>query len=249
MAEDGQNIENQAEVDDSPRRKRAQSDLRSTALLCHNQISKELWGKRNANSFVDHLSPNDVEAFALDMALRVYWELQKENDEFAQCSLSKNGTSVLRKIILELLEKNQQELTTEYSFEIPDPVAVEEREKLKQQQLEDAKKEREEKREKVKLERLKRQQRLEKERLRKKQLQEEKAKTLTPTTETESSLSPRAEKLRKKSIVISKPPEKKPSTEIKRSLVKIQSTTTISSRDNKDNNDNNDNTSKNKYNY
>jgi len=122
---------------ENPILRRRGSDLRSAALFCHNQISKDLWGKKkHANSFVDHLKPAEVQAFALDISLRTFWELQRQQDEYAQCSLSIQSISQLRQITLAVLRQYQISLTREYIFEIPDPEIVQQREIEKQQQIE-----------------------------------------------------------------------------------------------------------------
>lgn len=141
----------------TPGRKRGHSDLRSAAMLCHTQISKELWGKKQvANSFVDHVRPSEVEAFALDIALRAYWNLQRERDYDAQCSLSIQQTSLLRQITLDILQKNQTSLTKEYIFEIPDPEIIKQREEEKQEHIESSREQRKLKAEAAKKERAER---------------------------------------------------------------------------------------------
>jgi len=160
------------------RKQRTQSDLRSAAILCHNQISKELWGKKHANSFVDHLRPPEVEAFALDIALRSYWELHKLKDELSPGSLSVNATAHLRQLALGVLRKYQEELTQIYSFEIPDPRAVREREEKKQQQLEASKAQRKQRAEAAKKEREERAARMKAQRLAAAKEKEEKERKL-----------------------------------------------------------------------
>jgi len=139
----------------SPRRR--QADLRTVGIQCHNQISKDLWGKKkHANSFVDHLKPSEVEAFALDVALRSYWEIHRAKDENAQCSLSMQSTYQLRQITLDVLRRHQLQLTTEYTFEIPDPKVVKEREAAKQKQIETSREQRKQRAEAAKKERAER---------------------------------------------------------------------------------------------
>ena len=166
----------------SPGRRRGQSDLRSAALLCHTQISKELWGKKHANSFVDHLRPSEVEAFALDISLRAFWELTREKDIDAQCSLSTKSTILLRQITLDIVEKYQQTLTQEYTFEIPDPAVVKQREEEKQEQLDASREQRQLKAEAAKKERAERAARMKEKRLAAKRKAEEEATKTTEST-------------------------------------------------------------------
>lgn len=194
MSDENQTIENQVKSDTNPLRKRAISDLRSTVLQCHNQISKDLWGKKNANSFVDHLQPSEVEAFALDIGIRVYWELNRVNDEYAQCSLSAQGTSYLRQLILDVLEKNQEQYTKEYSFDIPDPVIVAQRERLKQEQIEEARIQKEKRLEAAKKEREERAKRMA---LKKKALEERKALEAKKKAEAEMNKNDETNKIQK----------------------------------------------------
>lgn len=109
-------------------------DLRTIALSAHNKI-QDVWGtnKIKAKSVISKLEPDEVEAFALDYAIHCIWDLHNNGCETGDCYLSKKNTILIRKNILEVLEEFVEGLTFEESFEILDPVAVEQRNKEKQE--------------------------------------------------------------------------------------------------------------------
>ena len=109
------------------------SDLRAAALTAHNKI-QAVWGKNKASSSsISRLEPSEAEGYALDFAMRCIWDLQRSGDETVQCALSVEDTIKLRKIVLSVLEEHQESCTSEETFEITDPVAVEEREQKKRE--------------------------------------------------------------------------------------------------------------------
>lgn len=123
-------------LSDSPTTARRKADLRRIAQMCHKQISKDIWGKKDPNSYINCLRPQDVEAFALDIALRTFWDLLRRQDAFALCSISPECTARIREITLAVLQEHEASCTHEYSFEVPDPVVLKEREEEKQKQVE-----------------------------------------------------------------------------------------------------------------
>ena len=136
------------------------SDLRTTALDCHAKISKELWGKKEAASSISLLPIAEAEAYALDTAIRIFWSLLRNEDELNQCSLSPQLTKKLRIISLETLNKYKEQLTKEYSFSIPDPAVIKQREDEKQKQFSNANNARKQRMEQAKKDREERQRRM-----------------------------------------------------------------------------------------
>jgi len=126
-------------------------DLRAVALSAHNK-AQDVWGKKKAagaNNVLDQIEPENVEAYALDFAIRKLWDLQRDGDELVRCAVPVETTKKLRAIVLEVLVEHQKRLTREHTFEISDPEVVEQREKEKRERAIANMKERQARREEV----------------------------------------------------------------------------------------------------
>jgi len=210
--------------------------LRTAALNAHTRI-QDVWGKKkgaDANT-LSKLESSGLEMYALDYAMRLVWDLQRNGNDVIQCKLSLELTKKIRDIVMELLEEIREDIVEECTFDIPDPEAIEKREKEKRERAIADLKNREARQEKIKKEKKARELRMREKREKKETEQESEIPELSPGTkdteegESAPTKSPKTKKSKKKtktgdsSKKREKESKRKKSTKQKSDIKKISS--------------------------
>jgi len=170
-------------------------DLRASALSAHSK-AQDVWGQKKAagaNDVLDTIEPEKVEGYALDYAIRKFWEIQRQGDDTAKCLVDAETTKKLRSIVVDILAEHQKSLTSEHTFEIQDPEVVEQREKEKRERAIIEMKERQARREAIEKEKQEREAKM----LAQKE-EEEKQVVSTETEETKEEKKEKRSKRRRK---------------------------------------------------
>ena len=129
-------------------------NLRSAALTAHTRV-QDIWGKKGGADPCNNLlqlEPEAVESYSLDYVIRLIWERQRGDNDIVQCKLSPELTRSIRALVLQVLDENLKNLTSEQSFDIPDPEEMERREREKRKKAVEEMNGREARREAIKQE-------------------------------------------------------------------------------------------------
>ena len=117
-----------AEEEENDRKKA--SERRKAALQCHNKL-QDMWGKKktqNLSMVFNKVEKCEVEAWAIDHALRYYWDKLEKHDEDCYISVSPKDCSKLRAIVADILDEYLEQFSFVQTYEIPDPKIAKERE-------------------------------------------------------------------------------------------------------------------------
>lgn len=112
------------------------TNLRAAALQAFTK-AQDPWGSKNpkATKCISVLSPTETRWYALDYALRKLMEYIQDSDPSLSAYISQPATIQLRKLVMDTLSDATLEgLTSEYTYEFPDPEIVAQNEARKRQE-------------------------------------------------------------------------------------------------------------------
>ena len=115
---------------------RKNSDTRSFALSCNKKMQTLWGGTKIRTNGCPTIEIHEAEAYSLDIALRIYWELQTIDSDLQQEDIFKTAITLedsvkLRQLTLEALKESLNDCVKEYTFEYPDPLLSKEKEEDK----------------------------------------------------------------------------------------------------------------------